>query len=103
MGVKGVCAALVGVHKVVKLSFPQGFAFVAERDDAPVRVVECLLLVGQFLRPCGQLLQGTHAPVVEDGRAAVCSAESLAVHARFAEFLSEVDHERIGVHESAHE
>ena len=45
---------------------------------------------------------GLYCPVVEYGRPAVKSAESLCIHASLAKLLSSIHHDRIGVQPCAH-
>ena len=44
--------------------------------------------------------QTLDAPIIEDGRTAITSAETFRVHSSFAKFLTTIDHNRIRIHGS---
>ncbi|OAV74815.1 hypothetical protein Barb7_01630 [Bacteroidales bacterium Barb7] len=71
-------------------------------QELGVESAERLLLVGQLAAVEGMVVDPVadsfHAPVVVDGGSSVHATEALFVHAALAQFLSAIDHDRVGVH-----
>ena len=78
---------------------PDGLFFLADMQDGFVSFTQFLFLFTEQMRiPASAVTPAVNAvyvPIVEDGGSSVLSAETLAVHSLFAQFLSEINHDWI--------
>lgn len=89
----------VHIHQVEKFTFADGLFFLADMQDGFVSFTQFLFLFTEQMRiPASAVapaVNAVHVPVVEDGGSSVLSAETLAVHSLFTQFLSEINHDWI--------
>lgn len=89
----------VHIHQVEEFTFADGLFFLADMQDGFVSFTQFLFLFTEQMRiPAPAVTPAVNAvyvPIVEDSGSSVLSAETLAVHSFFAQFLSEIDHDRI--------
>ena len=92
-------AVQVHIHQVEEFTFADSLFFLADMQDGFVSFTQLLLLFTEQMRiPAPAVTPAVNAvyvPIVEDGGSSVLSAETLAVHSLFAQFLSEINHDWI--------
>ena len=94
----------VYVHQIEELSLRDCLLFITQRKYGLIEMAQFFLLVVKQVQVVTAVIAPTanavYAPVIEYSGASVSSAESLAIHARLAKFLTEVNHHRVGIHAS---
>ena len=99
VGVVAIVGNVVGILQVVERALAErGFA-VAEFYYIIIICVQGLLL-GRARQEVAvaKTVERVYVPIIEDCGTAVASAESLSVHTALAEFLTGINHQRIGAH-----
>ena len=97
----------VHVHQVPEESFAEGRFLLGQTQGLCVELLQFLFLVSEQgtveLSSVSPTAYGVHRPVIEDGCTSVLAREALAVHTLLAQFLAEVYHHGVGVHQCAHQ
>ena len=83
----------VGIHQIEAVACDNSLFSDGNLAYLIIYILQGLLLGSEFTGGC--TYEGIHTPVVEDGGAAVVSAETFLVHTALAIFLTCIDHERI--------
>ena len=97
-GVKRTGVVVIGVHQVVEQAFTNSGRVVTETHHLSIVGIEFLLFRREMLHARSELLHTFHTPIVENRCPTVTAAEALHVHTALTEFLTGVNHKRIGVH-----
>ena len=95
----GVVAGVLGGQRALQLvetALPDGLPLARQREQAHVELVQLLLLGAEAaaveLAAVQPFLVLGHAPVIENGRAAVLAREALGAAARLAHVLPKIQH-----------
>ena len=99
-------AQVVGILKLVEAAAADGVAGAGHREQAAVKTAKLFLLGAEFSPVEFALVQPLlvlgHAPIVEDGGAAVFAAEALGAIGGLAHFLARVEHYRAAAQGGRH-
>ena len=93
---------VVGIHQVETFSFPDRLFPVGQAQYLAIGLLQALLPLSESVGSEKFPSDRIHAPVVENGRAAILAREAFLVHATLANLLAEVDHEWVFLQERSH-